>query len=650
METRWTISEDGGETFPITVTPFNPSAQDITWTRDLDKWHAFYRKTIRGPIRFRNADYTYLLNLERLPSTRCRLLVLRMELQCSHAWREVWRGQFTVTDGQFDHHICEFEIRPETVDRYTCLLGKMEVEHNVLDVLPVTSRAVVLPPNVEFGMCSTVPGGDCDDQYRANHGWALAYDWQPFPGVAYHLYWRERINRPCVFDPALGYSLPSPPPGSGWQLIGNACNAGGPDVSCLELGSAVYVRQVSDTYSFGTPQLGTSVSGSGIAVPPVGMDQPLWVGRELGSANPTPPSCSAYPNDFTLGFFGPWFISLANGEQQQYTRTRTLGGVLDYLARQAECGIEGIRSTFFGINPPGGSTGTNYVTGEATETEGLMILQKSDAITPGASNPASVLQLSLADALETLATVYRILWDIDSDGFLRIEHWKHWLDSGTANGLDLRTPPGGHGTVIEPLIRGSLGSNAPRIERTKWAEAQGVDFFGRDIVYTGNCATASAKAGTKEYNLGKVTTDLGFIQFDPAAIDKRGFVLLATRYNSAAGVHDVIISPGALSGSMILNAPLSWANLHRDFWTWDRYLPTGQVNGEEVAFDHYRPTLEQKNVRVIGFGCGVVGFDPRKLLTTTLGEQYLTGAKAEVIEATFEEKGGVLRMDLRYAR
>lgn len=449
-----------------------------------------------------------------------------------------------------------------------------------------------------------------------------------------------------MFDPALGYYVPSPPPGDNWQLIGNACNVGDPDENCLELGSAVYVRKVSDTYSFGAPQLGTSVSGSGVAVPPDGMVQPLWVGLELGSANPTPASCSAYPNDFDLGFFGPWFISLANGDKQQYPRARTLSGVLDFLARETGCEFAGIRSTFFGINPTGESTGTNYVTGEVTETEGILLLQKTDAILPTASNPATVAEMSLEDIFDILGSTYRVLWDIDSDGYLRIEHWKYWLEQ-TANGLDTTAWTG---RVVEPMIRTPMGASIPRIERVKFAEAQGEDFIGLDLVYTGACAPTSAKGDVKEYNLGNVTTDIGFIQFDPDAIEKKGFAMLATQYNKGNSLYDVIIVPGAISGAMAVNAPMSTANLQRDYWTWDRYMPSAEMNGTDTTFDYYRPNIEQEDIRLFGNCCESLRFDPRKLVTSAMGEQYLNGKKGEVESAEYDPEVGRLKITLRYAR
>ena len=142
-----------------------------------------------------------------------------------------------------------------------------------------------------------------------------------------------------------------------------------------------------------------------------------------------------------------------------------------------------------------------------------------------------------------------------------------------------------------------------------------------------------------------MTTDINFVLADPDAISKQGFVLLATTFDGV--VYDTIIDEGAITGTMITNAPLSWANLQRDFWTWNRYLPSGNMNGQDVTFDGFRPNIEQEGLS-LPMCCGLSDFDAREYLSTRLGAR-LGIVRAEVVSADHDIQTGRTTFVLRYA-
>ena len=197
----------------------------------------------------------------------------------------------------------------------------------------------------------------------------------------------------------------------------------------------------------------------------------------------------------------------------------------------------------------------------------------------------------------------------------------------------------------EQLRYEHLSESIPSVERVTFMEALSRDFVGKDITYNGPCVSPQATNDVKEYSPGKVTTDVSMVLSDPTAIAKDGFVVLATSFNGTD--YDTIIDTGAITGNYISNAPLSTANLQRDYWTWTRFLPTGNMNGADVTFDGFRPNIEQSDVRT-GMCCDALYFDPRDKLTTALG--IALGNKPGIVEGvTYDLFVDRMELTIRYA-
>ena len=147
--------------------------------------------------------------------------------------------------------------------------------------------------------------------------------------------------------------------------------------------------------------------------------------------------------------------------------------------------------------------GQNYVTGETNQVDHLVILQKSDAIDPTASNPATIGEITLKEMLQFMVETFRVYWIIDDDGNLRLEHISAWRSQ---SGLNLTTYS--EDRLIEPLAYASTSDESPRVERLKWAEAQSRDFVGKDIVYSGPCV---ASDNEKSWNAAPFTSDIAYI-------------------------------------------------------------------------------------------------------------------------------------------
>jgi hypothetical protein len=322
---------------------------------------------------------------------------------------------------------------------------------------------------------------------------------------------------------------------------------------------------------------------------------------------------------------------------------RTALSVMQLLTEEC-AGITEIQSDFLGWNPPGDApgyvAGENYVTGDPTQTEGLVIVQKSDAILPQASQAATRGDMTLTELFTALNSLYRLYWDIDGAGVLRVEHWRYWTQ---AAGLDIRTLPG----TIEPLKYNTKGDEIPRIERAKFMEARDTNFIGKDIIYSSECAASSGASSVQDVSAGRVTTDVSMLLEEVIrnTISQDGFFFLACEETN--GAYSTIIAQGALDSKYLHNAPLAWANLQRDFWTWDRYLPNAEMNGAPVVFDGFLPNIVQEEVRV-RLCCELLDFDPKDYLLTALGAR-LGNLPATLDAAVYDLHTDRVTFKLKYA-
>lgn len=592
------------------------------------------RRKLTTDIVFSGEDYHFFRAIEKDPVRRCEELIIRRQMKCGSKWETIWTGTFSTGSGSWDLDNCLFTVRPEVLDEYTCIMRGMNKKVNALQVAPVTAQAVIIP-SLEFAVCR-IGGGianncvaagvlDVDGTTPINE-WVIAHNQSetacdPGPNeTTYNLvvFWRERVNTFCVAG------APVSPVGSGWVLLTD---------NCATTGTAVYVREPTISWTFGDATVIENTDP--VAIPPDTDCAWTYLGS-IDIENEIQPFC-----------FGVWhhaFICLSAGTPVVFDRARTLQEVANYMLGQAGCDQTEMVSDFFEWNAPGDAPGylpgVNYVTGLGSQTNALVLLQNSDAIDPGATNPATIGELTLKEFFTLLATAYRTLWAIDSEGRVRIEHFSYWT---SPVGLVLSDYPKEERT--EPMQYAYLKSEVPRYERPRWAAARGSDFIGSDIEYTGPCVSNEAEADVKEYSVGQFTSDIELIVVDPDSVSKQGFTILATAFNGTE--YNAILDHGALSGNFITNAPLAWANLERDFWQHDRFLPSGIMNRVITDFIGFIPNIEQRDV-FVKMCCDYRNFNSSNRVTTALGGK-LGGINAFIRRAEFDEKSVGVTLTLRYA-
>ena len=585
------------------------------------------RRKLTTDIVFTGADFDYFRSIEKDATRRCEELIIRRQMRCDGMWKTIWTGTFSTGSGEWDLDACEFKVRPDPLDEYTCIMRAMNKKVNILEVAPTDIAAVIWPSTIEiliyFGgypsppFPSLVERGFIEVDSQVVSIPALG-GLCPDPDTpTAHIMWRERIDLPCVDGVA------NPPPGVGWfqDPLGPTCTDPGP---------VIWVRPTALVWPWPNDPL---VVG------------PITVG---GYDEPTSPACNSWIRVGAVNCIGTQngvgiFICTDDAEDfETLTTGRNMQDVANLFVERSECEITAVVSDFFEWDPigdaPGYVSGENYVTGAVNQVDHLFLLQKSDAIDPTATNPATKGEMTLKEFVELLRTSFQVFWAIDSNGNLRFEHWTFWTTPVGLAMIDYDID-----VKSEPLSYAHLKAEIPQRERPKWSEAFGEDFVGVDIIYSGPCV--SEEQTVKEYNVPRVTTDLVFVRTDPDEINKDGFVMLATIQDGSD--YSVILDSGALSGSLNTNAPLSWANLERDFWTWNRFLFNANMNEADVVFDGIQPNIEQRNV-FLKFCCDYTDFDSSERVATKLGFK-LGGINAFIRRAEFDEATDGLTLTLRYA-
>jgi len=301
-----------------------------------------------------------------------------------------------------------------------------------------------------------------------------------------------------------------------------------------------------------------------------------------------------------------------------YTRNRLLYTVIGYLASQLVPGCT-ISSTFF-------TAANNPATLISNHLLHLTIAQKSDIIRPTSTDPATVMNISWKSLMDILWAMFQVRWDYDlTTNVFNIEHISFWT---RANGLDLRTQE-----IAKAGNKYSyLKSEMPQMEKFYFAEAYNTDFVGSPISYFSKCVNQDPVTNKKETTIN-VTTDIEYIISDPSEIKDDGFVILCN-YLSGSDYY-IELGVGKLSGNLVLNANLSWANLHNSYYRHNRVLIEGHMNGVNTTFWTAQKNILQPCNAII---CPSDNFDPDDLITTELGETYLS-AKASVRKAVLKPTG-----------
>jgi hypothetical protein len=263
----------------------------------------------------------------------------------------------------------------------------------------------------------------------------------------------------------------------------------------------------------------------------------------------------------------------------------------------------------------------NYVTlVDPNPLNGMVVYQKSDIRLT--SDRATNWKVTFNDLMDILKTMFNIDWFIDDDDKFRIEHWSYF-ENTAASDTDLTLLDGGKWINKKNKWAYQI-EDMPTREHFEWAEANSIDFFGRDIIYNNIATFNRYKDNIKSFSI-PVTTDAKYMYNNSSDISNEGWAIVTV-------ASDIIVNEvGLLSGVVLPNNHLSWANLHYNYHRHGRVISKGNMNGSDIVFLSYKRLIKQEEITYPEC-CGT--FDPMAYKITELGEGEVRAAEYRLIDGS----------------
>lgn len=613
------------------VMPLNADKFSFQFKREKDQ--IFFRKTMDTEVEFINGDinkdYDLMMSFE---STPCKEIRFRIEKYCNGTYITYWEGYANFYDAKINEDKCTFKITFAPDDDYRCFLENGEVEYNLLETSPVynTIQSETYKPQLEYIWC----GNKIDIG-----NWDLVLRVMNIPGTHKNGCWDGfplgSINEPLTisgtpfgntgFPPYLDIILTM----VGWKNFRTQykfqSNPIGPNVYFYV--KSWYYREVWFTKDVGTQKIQPPGSG--------------WQDMGLIHTLENETGISPFQN-IPAGYYGTYYFQkpgyrkwvriptpiITNWTKYDcihvyyeadnylahsvtiYDNGRYFYDIINYYLSKLNCGYS-YESRFFNdtVNP--------VTTKNPNPLINLYFFQKDDIIDPTATKKAWKGMLSFKRLMQILRDVFQVYWYLESGKF-KMEHISYWtnlIPGYAANPvIDYDLTVLDDGAHILGLNRYEFKKvNMPNREHFTMMESGFEDFIGVDIIYSGICTNQRKVDQIRDYTVNDITTDVWFIQNNPNDISKEGFVMIID-YSMVQGGTNAV--NGILSGAFIANAPLSWANLHNDYWKWDRVIIEGNMNNTLTTFYDAMKIKIQKDIK---FPICCNEFDPTNLITTQIG-------------------------------
>jgi hypothetical protein len=549
-----------------------------------------YRKKLTDNLVFTKAAYSYIL--QQINISQCQEIEIEIQERCTigAGWETIIYGIFTRQACVVNYDRCNIEVEVQTVDEYTCVIDNGDKDINLAEIeytdIPVEDLPFNNLFNIEVLVVPDDGDNDCIDDLPE---WGLPYNAVSYPGVStntYCLWVREVATVPCVGG------VPNPPPSaaSDWNLL-VGCGANNTSKWWRRIDAAEVALTVTTTAC--TPDPCTPVPcaagciDGGIFAIPLGWERVCV--------------CLTVP------------LSIRD--------CRSVTAVIDYI-------LADICDTGTTLDSELLTNATNPVTGVNPNPLGggrLLIAAKSNLTNADASNLANNYPISILKLLGDLSKLLNAMWYINPTlNKLIFEHVTAILSNTV--GIDLTTLDSGKWDKGRRLVSWDK-DQVPRAEVFGYAQpCESLDFIGRPITYNTNC-TYTRQIETRTEVLEAEVSRI----FQNPNDGNNGLVLIA---NGSLELDGFTTEDGEISNEFIPNAPLSWANLHRDYFRDYRFLYNGTLNGTAAVFTSTRPIKRQEGL-IFPIQC-LNSFDPYKLIKTSIGEGRLETAIYDVASGTIE--------------
>lgn len=561
----------------IEVSPIGESDFTIEHEQDDDGKY-FYSKQFNGKIIFLGDIYSRLKTIEQsiYLCTEQRLQIYRL---CGDTEILIFDGYFKLSEGDWDDDICAVTIKFQKSTPDKCISDNKSVKINILQNIsnPITVKTGTVNGVIEYKNCQTNTNTQIPEFYWCDTGdpedgnW-VAYQWSQSSPDGSHFftktYWaREVVTVVC------GETVPAD-----WILI----------EQCIG-GNEKYAKKVT---------LYDCVVVEGTYNPDTGEFNNSTVCKIVG-----------YTEGNTI---------IDNG--------RKLNDVIKYFINQF-CPALQVVSDFFQINPENPSI-INYVTGENTEVNNLILFQKADVKRPNAINNSSRAEWSFEKLMQTLNFMFNVYYRVD-DGVFRLEHIS-WFTRN--QGLDLTDAK--YNAYTSGMRKYSYDIDSiPTRENWMFKEQISGGLYSGTIDYSISCVSSGKNTETN-YLVDELMTDVQYALNNPSSdnkfVEDTGFVMVATRV--VAGVYYILQDEA-------INDALAWAKLIPNYHYYNRPVNEGVYRGNDVTFFSTKPI--KKGVKIsVPIECNYV-FDPSETINTVLGVGI-------VEKAEYNLKSCMIDLDLKY--
>lgn len=506
----------------------------------------------------------------------CAEHYLVVERSKNYSWVVTYEGAFSIRDCEVDLNKCYIKFKTEVIDNYRCLLGKTDIDFNIL-TLPDTITLYgggALPFNVGFvftfqqdsGPIVKPFGGAYPNMYFVVDSEAYA---SYYLGNDYVLYLWGYVWE--LTDCLNGN--PVTPEGTGW-INWTQIQTGSP---CAANGTTEWRRNfTADPGFLGIAEI-NGVNASSLAV----------VQANSLTALNGPAGVQGPPTNMGCN----WATSTTVGGE--FDNGVSLLDVVTALVQQACPLIEFVQSDFFSLS-------INPVTGQTNYWKDPALYQITDIKTPNSDQNASRCFVTFDKLMGDLNKMFDVWWRI-KDGVFYLEHSSYFSGESPT---DL--------TAIKGFERFTFKKDTLEGSREFVSRAQNnIDFVGRDITYTRPCVNTERKT----INLELLCADIDFIRTYPDDAPNDAVVIIARDGSN------IIEQNGIISGVLAPNAPMSWANIHPFFHRHNANTLNGTINGDpgevdETTFIQTVP-IRESNITIVDCDFDIDEYKPIQTLLGT---------------------------------
>lgn len=542
---------------------------------ELNREDGLYMFTpeLSAPLIFINDDYAYVVAQTGISVTQ--KVLVQVQQFAAGAWEDIFTGFFTIVNCKFYSDTCRVECN--VVRDENCVIKNKEQLVNILEEPNPTTFQYV--PTYGLEILFSAGGAPCNIVLPE---WGSPYSLSS-TCADNCLYARYVIKTRCIG----GQPVEPPLAATVWALLSDDCAT---DNTCTFWREAKF------------PEVALTINSTTAIFPAI----PAFCGTgEIDGgvyivALPLPVKnvrcCVQVVNSQ---------IPLDNGR----FLVPTINFMLDTVCPGYELQSELLTNE---TNPITGST--------ANPLTDLYIYQKSDIVN---ANPlhdwARLGDLSIKDLFADMSLLFNAAWYADeATNKVVFEHISQIISPTV--GIDLTTLDGGKWAKNKTTWTYDDTEIPKRDSYFYPSDAQGIDFYGFPIVY--DLDVPSDK--TNENRLSQIETEITRIINNPNE-SLTGFVLIATESILA---DDAKAENGALTNLFVPNAPLAWANLHRDYHEYYRPYVSGTLNDVPTTFLSTRPIKSQENVRFPL--CRFNDFNPLERVKTFVGDGIVDSASYNI--------------------